>query len=434
MFERFSSPARETMVRAQEEARSLGHNYIGTEHLLLAILQAGRDDVARDVLNEAGVSHDGVRRDVLAVVGEGEGAQPGHIPFTPRSKKVLELSLREALRLRDKLITPAHILLGIIREGEGMAAQLMTKQGVDLQQLRQEIVDTIAPEQEGRRGGRFGRTRRLRLPDRRTTPMTRGGATVADRALSLAAGGPVASQHYLLAVLDEHESVAAKALGALGVTREAVEATLAEIGTVGTSDESPEAAGARGTSLSIEDDTIQVRIEAPALTLRLTQLMEAQQAQILKGADLPGSERIWKALEPVLGDVVRELESKHGPSWTPPDWPEEVTVAAYAVSSQRDGPRSLFKVADGVDEQAVRAWLADLLGSQEFPEAHGDGTAFFEVVVGTVDVMLPGSPAGAAWTVDRYVVGAGPVHADWRRRPLSELVAFAIEDLRREAA
>jgi ATP-dependent Clp protease ATP-binding subunit ClpA len=430
MFERFSSPARESMVRAQEEARSLGHNYIGTEHLLLALLQPSSDDVVRETLNDLGVTHDSVRRDVLAIVGEGEGAQPGHIPFTPRSKKVLELSLREALRLRNKVISPAHLLLGILREGEGMAAQLLTKEGVDLKRLRQQVVDEIAPFVEGRRVARPGRGR-LRLPGSRTTPMTKGGATVADRALSLAADGPVASHHYLRAVLDEQDSAAAKVLGALGVTREAVEAKLAEIGTEGTSDEPAEKAGARGTSLSIEDDTVEVRIQDLALAQRLSAVLATHELEALRGPELPGSERIWLALHPLLGDVVRDLESTHGQPWTPPDWPSEVSVAAYAVSSQPNGPASLLKVAEGVAEPTVRRWLADTLATHPLPEPQGDGVAFFEVVVGRVTEMSGGSPEGDAWTVDRYVVGSGGAPTDWPRRSLSELVAFALDDLNR---
>jgi ATP-dependent Clp protease ATP-binding subunit ClpA len=430
MFERFSSPARESMVRAQEEARSLGHNYIGTEHLLLALLQPSSDDVVRETLNDLGVTHDSVRRDVLAIVGEGEGAQPGHIPFTPRSKKVLELSLREALRLRNKVISPAHLLLGILREGEGMAAQLLTKEGVDLKRLRQQVVDEIAPFVEGRRVARPGRGR-LRLPGSRTTPMTKGGATVADRALSLAADGPVASHHYLRAVLDEQDSAAAKVLGALGVTREAVEAKLAEIGTEGTSDEPAEKAGARGTSLSIEDDTVEVRIQDLALAQRLSAVLATHELEALRGPELPGSERIWLALHPLLGDVVRDLESTHGQPWTPPDWPSEVSVAAYAVSSQPNGPASLLKVAEGVAEPTVRRWLADTLATHPLPEPQGDGVAFFEVVVGRVTEMSVGSPEGDAWTVDRYVVGSGGAPTDWPRRSLSELVAFALDDLNR---
>ena len=425
MFEKFNSEARETVIRAQQEARDLGHNYIGTEHLLLALLAGRSEGVARQTLSALEIRHDRIRDDILAIVGPGEGAKPGHIPFTPRSKKVLELSLREALRMRHKLISAEHILLGIIREGEGMAAQLLTKGGVDLQRLRQDVVARIGGEPQGRRG------RMRRMPDPRSSVMTRGGANVADRAATLAAGGPVASQHYLLGVLEEEGSLAAKALAALGVTREAVEAKLAEVGTEGTSDEPPEAAGARRTSLSVEGDTVEIRIEAPALTQRLTALLGAQQAAMLKGPALPGSERIWKALDPLLGDVVRDLEAARGETdWTPPDWPTSPGVAAFAVVSEADGPASRLVVADGVEEAAVQAWLAESLATQG-PHGTKSPAAWFLVEIGRMQAVVPDALDPDAWTVVRFASGAKPAPTDSPRRPLAELVAFAVEDLRK---
>ena len=123
MFERFSGQARHVVVSAQEEARELDHNYIGTEHLLLGLLTS--DSLASASLNALGYTRDDVQAKVVTIVGRGKASPGGHIPFTPRAKKVLELSLREALQLKHNYIGTEHILLGLLREGEGMAAQIL---------------------------------------------------------------------------------------------------------------------------------------------------------------------------------------------------------------------------------------------------------------------------------------------------------------------
>jgi ATP-dependent Clp protease ATP-binding subunit ClpA len=143
VFERFTDRARRAVVLAQEEARMLNHNYIGTEHILLGLIREG-DGVAARVLASLDISLAAVRRQVEEVVGKGQAAQSGHIPFTPRAKKVLELSLREALQLGHNYIGTEHILLGLIREGEGVAAQVLQKLGVSLQGARREVVQMLS--------------------------------------------------------------------------------------------------------------------------------------------------------------------------------------------------------------------------------------------------------------------------------------------------
>jgi hypothetical protein len=135
MFERFSEDARHVVVRAQEEARLLDHNYIGTEHLLLSLLRDPAGPGGR-VLGAAGVTHEAANREVLEIIGRGGEPPSGHIPFTPRAKRVLELSLREALQADDDEIGSEHIVLGILREGSGVAAQVLVKLGIDLPKLR----------------------------------------------------------------------------------------------------------------------------------------------------------------------------------------------------------------------------------------------------------------------------------------------------------
>ncbi len=143
MFERFTDRARRVVVLAQEEARMLNHNYIGTEHILLGLIHEG-EGVAAKALEFLGVSLNGVREQVQEIIGQGQQAPSGHIPFTPRAKKVLELSLREALQLGHNYIGTEHILLGLIREGEGVATQVLVKLGADLNRVRQQVIQLLS--------------------------------------------------------------------------------------------------------------------------------------------------------------------------------------------------------------------------------------------------------------------------------------------------
>jgi ATP-dependent Clp protease ATP-binding subunit ClpC len=142
VFERFTDRARRVVVLAQEEARMLNHNYIGTEHILLGLIHEG-EGVAAKALESLGISLDAVRQQVEEIIGQGQQAPSGHIPFTPRAKKVLELSLREALQLGHNYIGTEHILLGLIREGEGVAAQVLVKLGADLNKVRQQVIQLL---------------------------------------------------------------------------------------------------------------------------------------------------------------------------------------------------------------------------------------------------------------------------------------------------
>jgi hypothetical protein len=142
MFERFTDRARRVVVLAQEEARILSHNYIGTEHLLLGLIHEG-EGVAARALESLEISLEAVREQVEEIIGRGQQAPSGHIPFTPRAKKVLELSLREALQLGHDYIGTEHILLGLIREGEGVAAQVLVRLGADLMRVRRQVIQLL---------------------------------------------------------------------------------------------------------------------------------------------------------------------------------------------------------------------------------------------------------------------------------------------------
>src|SRR6187431_2364202 len=155
MFERFTDRARRVVVLAQEEARLLNHSYIGTEHILLGLIHEG-EGVAAKALESLGISLEAVRSQVEEIIGQGGSSPSGHIPFTPRAKKVLELSLREALQLGHNYIGTEHILLGLIREGEGVAAQVLVKLGADLSRVRQQVIQLISGYQGGKEGSTGG--------------------------------------------------------------------------------------------------------------------------------------------------------------------------------------------------------------------------------------------------------------------------------------
>jgi ATP-dependent Clp protease ATP-binding subunit ClpC len=152
MFERFTDQARRVVVLAQEEARSLGHAYIGTEHILLGLLSEG-EGLAAQALGALKITLDAAREQVAEIIGEGTGQPSGHIPFTPRTKKVLELSLREAHRLGDNYIGTEHILLGLAREGEGVGSQVLDRLGVSTDRVLAQVLITArtAPGEELRR-------------------------------------------------------------------------------------------------------------------------------------------------------------------------------------------------------------------------------------------------------------------------------------------
>jgi Clp amino terminal domain, pathogenicity island component len=155
MFERFTDRARRVVVLAQEEARKLNHNYIGTEHLLLGLIRES-EGVAAKALESLGISLDAVRQQVREIIGQGQQPPSGHIPFTKRAKKALELSTRESMQFGHNYIGTEHILLGLLREGDGVAAQVLVKLGADLNLVRQQVIQLL--HGSGKRAG-------TRLPD-----------------------------------------------------------------------------------------------------------------------------------------------------------------------------------------------------------------------------------------------------------------------------
>jgi ATP-dependent Clp protease ATP-binding subunit ClpA len=248
MFERFTDRARRVVVLAQEEARLLGHNYIGTEHILLALVHE-HEGVAANALAASGVTLETARAAVAELVPRGEGQPSGHIPFTPGAKKVLELALRQALQLGHNYIGTEHVLLGLVQEGKGAGPRALRALGVSQEALEAQVMALLAggAGSAGARGESVSTFRSIRfpaLPDRPPTgslepelPVLRRLTPDAWRVLLLAESealrlgrSGVGEEHVLLGVLAEREGRGARALAALGVTlgdaREAAERSL----------------------------------------------------------------------------------------------------------------------------------------------------------------------------------------------------------------
>jgi ATP-dependent Clp protease ATP-binding subunit ClpA len=321
MFERFTNRARHVVVLAQEEARDLKHNYIGTEHILLGLLGEPEGYAGR-VLASFGMTRAGAREEVRAMIGLGAAAPSGHIPFTPRAKKTLELSLREALQLHHNYIGTEHILLGLIREGDGVAAQIL-KRHADLMAIRTAVVDLVPPgKSEGARGRRWLLRRRgdddpfeagQPVPtgptELRTTP---AADTSLSEAARLAGAQPVGSHHLLLAALADDNTAAARALAALGLNLDQAKEALRGADVTGTSDEQPEEAGRRQMVIHVSDDKLTIEASDPAII----QAGRAALKAIGDAADPPGTIRgdlavcsslstVWQALEDSLGVIQR---------------------------------------------------------------------------------------------------------------------------------
>jgi ATP-dependent Clp protease ATP-binding subunit ClpC len=272
MFERFTDRARKVVVLAQEEARGLGHNYIGTEHLLLGLCAEGTG-VGAVVLEDAGLSPPMLRADVQRIIGEVSGAPQGQIPFTPRAKKVLELALREALKLSHNYIGTEHILLGIVTEGEGVAAQILVSHDLGPEEVRARVLEKLGLPAERSAAARGGP---LRVPRGRPNPpfpgnlgITRATADVALHARQLAHGDRQTSAHLLRALIAATDSQAGLALASLGVTADAVDQALAATPVEGTTDEPSEDVIARVARIHTEDDRVVIELTDADLARRL---------------------------------------------------------------------------------------------------------------------------------------------------------------------
>jgi ATP-dependent Clp protease ATP-binding subunit ClpC len=318
MFERFTNNARHAVVLAQEEARRMQHNYIGTEHVLLGLL-GEPNGLACRALAGLGLSLEAARDEVTDIVGTGAAALSGHIPFTPRAKKTLELSLREALQLHHNYIGTEHILLGLIREGDGVAAQVL-KQHADLTAIRVAVLDLLpAASAEAAHARRW--LRRPTAADPReagalaeqTVLSTSPAAdTTLSEAARLAGPRPVGSHHLLLAALADPDTAAARALAALGVDLDQARQTLRSVDVTGTSDEPPEEAGRRQMVIRVTGERLTIEATDPVITEAGRAALEALGDQAsppgtIRG-DLPVCTSLgtaWQALHDSLQSIQR---------------------------------------------------------------------------------------------------------------------------------
>jgi ATP-dependent Clp protease ATP-binding subunit ClpA len=330
MFERFTNRARHVVVLAQEEARRLQHNYIGTEHILLGLL-GEPGGLAFRALEGFGMSLDGSREEVKAAVGMGSGKHSGHIPFTPRAKKTLELALREALKLHHDYIGTEHILLGVIREGDGVGARIL-KEHADLGEIRVAVLELLSTTPaEATRLRRWLRRSSAadsdetiesgEQPELRTTP---AADTSLSEAARLAGGRPVGSHHLLLAALGDPDTAAARALAALGVDLDQAREALRAADVTGTSDEQPEEAGRRQMLIRVTGEQLTIEATDPVIVELGRAALEALRAEanapgVVRGdvpASVPGVIRgdlpagaslanVWQALHDSLEAIQR---------------------------------------------------------------------------------------------------------------------------------
>lgn len=244
MFERFSGEARQVVVVAQEEARGLQHHHIGTEHLLLGLFSAPESAAGR-VLSHFGLTKETVIDDVLAAMPRGDADTKGHIPFTKRAKKVMELALREALSLNHSYIGTEHILLGIVREGSGLGATILTSHTPGAAAVRGAVLSQV------------GRGQSEDAPAVRSTPRrTTAAEEVVAAAQALAGDAPMGSHHLLEALIRTEGSMAAQVLAGIGVDPDTIADKVDELDPEATTDATPEEAAVRKMSLRLDGDEV----------------------------------------------------------------------------------------------------------------------------------------------------------------------------------
>jgi ATP-dependent Clp protease ATP-binding subunit ClpA len=302
MFERFTNRARHVVVLSQEEARLLSHNYIGTEHILLGLL-GEPESIGGQVLAGFGLTLDGVREEVVEKIGRGKSAPAGHIPFTPRAKKTLELSLREALSIKHNYIGTEHILLGLMREGEGVAAQIL-RDHADLLEIRAAVLNAVSATDPGEEGegseetnavlrwlrqrlSRHGASVPFRPDLPAAEPATRGTPAVEaalQQAARLAGPLPVGSHHLLLAALADANSAASSTLASLGVDIDELRDKLRAAKVTGTSDEQPEQAGRRQMAIEVSDEMLHLVLTDPVIVAAGKEALRAVHARAAAAA------------------------------------------------------------------------------------------------------------------------------------------------------
>jgi len=323
MFERFTDRARRVVVLAQEEARKLQHNYIGTEHLLLGLL-AEQNGLAGRALARFGMSYAPVREEITARVGTGSEPPAGRIPFTPRAKKSLELALREALALHHNYIGTEHILLGIERVGDGVAAQILTAHDAGYDPIRAVLLELLRdiPDSPGRRWlrrrgaasaddlGELGEPGEPAESGKlRATPAAEAGLAVATQ---LAGDGPVGSHHLLLATLADPGTAAARVLTTLGIDLDEAREALRNADVTDTTDELPADRGRRHMRIRVTDGHVTIDASDPEIVRVAHGTLKVLGGQVAERGTIPGDlpaaaslSTVWQALRDSLEEILR---------------------------------------------------------------------------------------------------------------------------------
>ncbi|MFF4799325.1 Clp protease N-terminal domain-containing protein [Streptomyces sp. NPDC001351] len=294
-FERFTVKARRVVVVAQEQARQLKHSHIGTEHLLLGLLDVP-DGTAAQVLHQLGYDKETAQADISAAVEPGTKELSGHIPFAGRAKKVLELALREAQQLHHSDIGTEHILLALVREGEGVGAKVLAERIQPVSKIRTAV---LAASAEGSQDAAAG-------PWPSGTPATEDTLSTAGE---LAGGAPVGSHHLLEALLRAENSMAARVLRELGVDPDAVAAKIDELDPETTTDANPEEAAARKMEIRLVDDEVHLILRDPATVAAAKKVTELSGGPIqgvgpVAGLFVP----LWRSANQLLQQIQRTLE------------------------------------------------------------------------------------------------------------------------------
>ncbi|MFE9880894.1 Clp protease N-terminal domain-containing protein [Streptomyces sp. NPDC005784] len=297
-FERFTVEARKVVVTAQEEARLLKHNYIGTEHILLGLLDAP-DSMAAKVLHQLGYDKETAQVDIAAVVKPGTQELSGHIPFAPRAKKTLDLALREAVQLHHTYIGTEHILLALVREGEGVGAKVLAERIHPISKIRAAVLASSEGSQ-----------------DVAANPWPAGTSATEDTvsaASALAGGAPVGSHHLLEAMLRAENSMAAKVLRELGVDPDAVAAKIDELDPETTTDANPEEAAARKMEIRLVDDEVHLILRDPATVTMAKKVTELSNGPIQGVGPVAGMfVPLWRSTNQMLLQMQRVLEPEPG--------------------------------------------------------------------------------------------------------------------------
>jgi ATP-dependent Clp protease ATP-binding subunit ClpC len=292
-FERFTVKARQVVVTAQEEARLLKHNHIGTEHVLLGLLDSP-DSTAAKVLHQFGYDKEKAQVDIAAVVKPGTEEPRGHIPFTPRAKKTLELALREALNLHHNYIGTEHILLALIREGEGVGAKVLAERVNPISKVRAAVLASLEGSSDVAAG-----------PWPAGTPATEDTVSTAS---ALAGGAPVGSHHLLEAMLRVENSMAARVLRELGVDPDAVAAKIDELDPETTTDANPEEAAARKMEIRLVDDEVHLILRDPATVAIAKNVIDLSEGPIQGVGPVAGMfVPLWRSTNQLLSQLQRML-------------------------------------------------------------------------------------------------------------------------------